>query len=352
MATHFDRWEKDPFFPAAEEVQESADRMESTYRKWVVSKKDKSTISNSDEIRRDLRTALGTAKWQLDDFERAVNSSYTNNNSADSAKDRHREFAVAITSQIKKVEGSLNESAVSQGKPPLPWVLLDERECNELAVFLSSGPSTSSAVRRVHGKEHQTVNPEAADRELMPECSTKMSNSLEQGRVEAKEEKCSGHRRTASASADMGAWKIAVATDVPNRRPESPMRKTPSFSGFLNGKEFANHLKCSRNGYRKLKASDHNKVGRASLPPHIQQLSRDINKCYEKSKSCIDGSDKCYGKQLYGLYGAIQRQLQRSQYYMQYSRSVRVAFSAIVLVCLIVLVVLQTMRGAMSPLLQ
>lgn len=26
MATSFDRWEKDPFFSAAEEVQESADR--------------------------------------------------------------------------------------------------------------------------------------------------------------------------------------------------------------------------------------------------------------------------------------------------------------------------------------
>ncbi|KAF0922022.1 hypothetical protein E2562_023982 [Oryza meyeriana var. granulata] len=35
MATSFDRWEKDPFFPAAEEVQESADRMESVYRIWV-----------------------------------------------------------------------------------------------------------------------------------------------------------------------------------------------------------------------------------------------------------------------------------------------------------------------------
>lgn len=26
MTSQFDRWEKDPFFPAAEEVQESADR--------------------------------------------------------------------------------------------------------------------------------------------------------------------------------------------------------------------------------------------------------------------------------------------------------------------------------------
>lgn len=28
MASSFDRWEKDPFFTAAEEVQESADRLE------------------------------------------------------------------------------------------------------------------------------------------------------------------------------------------------------------------------------------------------------------------------------------------------------------------------------------
>ena len=32
MASHFDRWEKDPFFSAAEEVQESADRYLSVAR--------------------------------------------------------------------------------------------------------------------------------------------------------------------------------------------------------------------------------------------------------------------------------------------------------------------------------
>lgn len=31
MATSFDRWEKDPFFPAAEEVQESADRCAASF---------------------------------------------------------------------------------------------------------------------------------------------------------------------------------------------------------------------------------------------------------------------------------------------------------------------------------
>ncbi|KAI5393243.1 hypothetical protein KIW84_060385 [Lathyrus oleraceus] len=65
MATSFDRWEKDPFFNAAEEVQESADRMESTFRTWVHATKDTSSIWNPNELRRDLLTTLGTAKWQV-----------------------------------------------------------------------------------------------------------------------------------------------------------------------------------------------------------------------------------------------------------------------------------------------
>ena len=60
-----------------------------------------------------------------------------------------------------------------------------------------------------------------------------------------------------------------------------------------------------------------------------------INLCYEKSKSCLEGCDECYDKQLYGWYGAIQRQLQRSQYHMQYSRPMQVVFSAVILLCVI-----------------
>lgn len=87
MASAFDRWEKDPFFYAAEEVQESADRyqislgiqfcsvpflkkrdgllwlfhfcrMESAYRRWMHEKE-------GAEVRRELHIALGTAKWQV-----------------------------------------------------------------------------------------------------------------------------------------------------------------------------------------------------------------------------------------------------------------------------------------------
>lgn len=104
MATSFDRWEKDPFFSAAEEVQESADRygiiegfvvpflllvilfwtlddsnvvvaspfcrLESIYWQWIQERKQASKLRGrrefaSAELHRELRTALGTAKWQV-----------------------------------------------------------------------------------------------------------------------------------------------------------------------------------------------------------------------------------------------------------------------------------------------
>lgn len=40
-------------------------RMESTYRTWIHAKKDVSSTWNLEELRRDLRTALGTTKWQV-----------------------------------------------------------------------------------------------------------------------------------------------------------------------------------------------------------------------------------------------------------------------------------------------
>lgn len=102
MATSFDRWEKDPFFLAAEEVQESADRyarrryarglgffffvpvlmdlavvfscsrlrrMESVYKIWVQERSGGDSALGGEvgavELRRELHTALGTAKWQV-----------------------------------------------------------------------------------------------------------------------------------------------------------------------------------------------------------------------------------------------------------------------------------------------
>lgn len=337
MASEFDRWEKDPFFSAAEEVQESADRMESTYRTWIHATKDASSMWDSDEVRRDLQTALGTTKWQLEEFERAAGSSYANK-SADDSRDRHRQFILAIENQISTIEKSLREATHSEGKPPLPWVRLDEGELNELALFLT-GPSDKVPLKVKSRDEEISDAKEKSSRHS--------THSTEGGLLEPREEKgMHGHRRTASASADFGAWKIAVADDSflqsssSNGQAPKPPRKIPSFSGFLNSMESASKLKWSKNGFRKLKVTDRNSeedVGLLRTTP----LARGVDACYERSKSCLDSGDDCYDKQLYGWYGAIQRQLQRSQYHVQYGRPIQVTFWILLLVFLIVLFVLR-----------
>ncbi|KAH0708498.1 hypothetical protein KY284_009925 [Solanum tuberosum] len=310
MGSYFDRWEKDPFFSAAEEVQESADRMESTYRTWIHALKDTSGRWNSNELCRDLRTTLGTAKWQLEEFDRAVSSSY-NNTSTDDAKERHGEFVIAMDNQIKKVEKSLHELAFSQGNQ---WVRLDERELDELAVFLS-GPSTSSSFSdkssvKVDEVEQKPALWEEDCKQRMPEYSKSSSNLVDGSQVDTKDEMYSGHRKTASACGDIGAWKIAVADDICSKQPAPPPRKIPSIQGLLNCVESATKLKWSKNGYRKLRFnSDDHQEADCTLPQSLP-LTRGINTCCERSKSCLDCCDESYQKQLNGWYGAVQRQLQ------------------------------------------
>ncbi|KAH0916009.1 hypothetical protein HID58_030455, partial [Brassica napus] len=227
MTTSLDRWEKDPFFAAAEEVQESADRMESAYRSWI-----KRGSSNS-----------------------------------------------------------LKEADDGKGTPR--WVRLDEDDRNELALFLT-GPSES--------------------------------------------EKKQGHRRAASAAPEIGAWNIAVSEDGLLQKPSGeppvrPPRKVPSVSGFLNFMEPG-----SKNCVRKWKALDRQGDSDAVLLLPIQ-----ANQVRSPNKSCMECEEDCYEKQLHGWYGAIQRQLQRSQYRMRYSKSVQATIWILLLLFLIVVVATHAM---------
>ncbi|KAJ8762576.1 hypothetical protein K2173_008015 [Erythroxylum novogranatense] len=342
MTSSFDRWEKDPFFSAAEEVQESADRMESTYRTWVHAKKDASRKWNCEELYRDLRTALGTTKWQLEEFERAVQSSYIKS-LRDDARNRHHEFIVAIEDHILKIQSSLREAAVCEGKTSLPWVNLDEGESDELALFLSGVPEDNTTWTS-HGRDPEKLL--ETERTLDNECSKNSTQSVERSSLQSREEKPHGHRRTASASADIGAWKIEITDNgfqlnscIAHLPPPPP--KVPSLSGILGSMESACKFKWPKNGVRKWKATDCHQDS-DTAPLQSSELARGINACYEKTKSCLDGYDECCEKQLYGWYGALQRQLQRSQYRMQYSRPVQAAFS-LVLIFLIMLILLRVL---------
>lgn len=143
VANSFDLWQKDTFFSAAEEVQRSADIMESAFRTWLREKKEGLRPQLWDDLTRELQMALGTAKWQLEEFERAVRLSYRTR-ADELTMTRHRQFVSVIEGQISSVEEALRES-FDDGKQPLRWVDLDETECDDLALFLSGSLSSSKS---------------------------------------------------------------------------------------------------------------------------------------------------------------------------------------------------------------
>ena len=196
------------------------------------------------------------------------------NSLADDSKERHRQFITAIECQISKIKSSLHESAISDGKPPLPWLRLDEEECHELALFIS-GPSihTDKVPAEIHVTVELSASPQEIDKQLAHEHSENSQHAVEWNVGEARGEKLPGHCRTES-----GCLKIAVADDVfphiSSNGPSVPLpRKIPGISGLLGSMEIASKLKFSKNGYSKLKNMDHPLEVDSTLS-QSQQLTR------------------------------------------------------------------------------
>ncbi|KAF8779364.1 hypothetical protein HU200_002630 [Digitaria exilis] len=144
MAEGFGRWESDPLFPAAECVQDSADRMEGVYRLLLHERKAMQD-STSDakfhapiQYERDVITALGTTKWQLEQFEREVNAAAFSDKSKsrENAILKFRQFIRAIAEQISQVEESLENLSISSSRTP-KHLYSNEYDGDGLASFLS-----------------------------------------------------------------------------------------------------------------------------------------------------------------------------------------------------------------------
>ncbi|KAJ0251733.1 hypothetical protein HA466_0126500 [Hirschfeldia incana] len=144
VANSFDLWQKDVFFSAAEEVQESADTMESAYRVWVKEKRQGRVTVESDQLCIELQAALSTAKWQLEEFERAVRLSHHGHCRDDTTLTRHKQFVTAIENQIYRIQSALQEALTENGKQPMRLVDLNKEERDDLAMFLSGSSSLTS----------------------------------------------------------------------------------------------------------------------------------------------------------------------------------------------------------------
>ncbi|OEL26090.1 hypothetical protein BAE44_0012893 [Dichanthelium oligosanthes] len=144
MAEGFGRWESDPLFPAAECVQDSADRMEGVYRLLLHERK-VTQDGTSDgkfhapiQYERDVITALGTTKWQLEQFEREVNAAAFSDKSKsrENAILKFRQFIRALAEQISQVEESLDSLKIGSSRTP-KHLYSSEYDGDGLASFLS-----------------------------------------------------------------------------------------------------------------------------------------------------------------------------------------------------------------------
>ena len=197
----------------------------------------------------------------------------------DEARDRHRQFILAMEEKVSLVGNSLQESTASDGKTSTQWVRLDEGERDELALFLS-GPTVSSDKldTGVVDSKHGHANPLERSQELTPSFLKNSSYASGLHLMEGKDVKSTSHRRTASASADIGSWNITVnddkvTHDTSSGSTEPPPRRVPSYSGFISSVESASKLNLPKNGFRKWKAADRRQEDDVALL-RSQELSR------------------------------------------------------------------------------
>ncbi|XP_058113761.1 uncharacterized protein LOC131256751 isoform X2 [Magnolia sinica] len=368
----FDRWQKDEFFSAAEAVQESADVMVSIYRTWERERREGFQSDDSDELRRELHTTLGTAKWQLEEFEKAVKMSHRYG-SSDHTVSRHRQFVIAIEDQISRIEKALQDSLIEEGKQPLRWVQLDEEERDDLAAFLSSAPGTLQEIKNGHSSFGPTMENNYLGTQPTEDAEIHVDADFVKGfkeivtiskdasyvvELEAKElpktkdemhnygEGSNGPTRTWS-SPDIGSWKIVIADEDVERNTSEARPETPTHAfnvcGLVTSIESTTKSKWLRNNFRKAKAGEHLLPKRVSSYLNsrgITRFSQGINMLTERSRNCFssckEDSNVSHVQQLFGRVGGFKRQVQGSQYYMQFGRSLQITLVIMLTIFIIV----------------
>lgn len=382
MTANFDRWEADPFFSAAEDVQDSADRLESAYRSWVsarsVTDSDSSCsegLANSvDILRRELQTALGTAKWQLDEFDKAVKSSYLGRDV--DASGRHKQFVKAIQSQISGIEKVMSDSVIEEGKKGIRWIQLDDREKDDLALFLcgSCENKSDSLEEQSVVKTEEMVDLKLDDAHMLnrsdlkdfcnagSDCGPDVSgyketilinkdskfvvqvaeqmvvDSQDDWHTGATIDRKSGQRRSSSDGAVLGSWKIVIADE--NDESEASESQSKESLTRLNLWDLTNKLglaaklKWSKSGLKRWRDNVHSHPGNNYIADLV------MNTWLRGNKKMTNGESVSYDnildhKQTYGWFGALQRKMQRSQYCIQYSRPLQITWMLLIMLCLL-----------------
>ncbi|KAJ1267925.1 hypothetical protein BS78_07G096200 [Paspalum vaginatum] len=266
-----EQWQKDGFFQAAEEVQESADLMESVYRTWMRERSNDSSSDEVEDLQRELQTALGTAKWQLEQFERAVSSSDDKYSLEVGTVARRQQFVVAIEDQISRVEKEINGSLMDNGSRGLNWVKLDDEERDDLVAFLSAPAEFYSEMKSTDSsycipsrqKNLSIAMSDHRDPALVIKDVHKVPPK-EISRVKSDvcglAEQLHGPRTNLNSGGDQ--WKIDIGNETDDDRKLSPnafqaSSQTSALSSLRRGTESLTRVRWFWNGLWKPKSDEH-----------------------------------------------------------------------------------------------
>lgn len=302
-----EQWQKDGFFQAAEEVQESADLMESTYRTWMHERNSGANSEEVNDLQRELQTVLGTAKWQLEQFERAVRLSSDKYSLEAGTVARRQQFIVAIEDQISRIEKATNDSSVENGRRGLNWVKLDEDEQDDLVAFLSAPAQLSGETRKREGSYHSPHRQKnvlvSAKNHMDAAGISKDWHTFEASPIGISDivsgvrgvaEHLNVHRTNLSSSDDH--WKINIADEKDDKK-LSPKRvevssQTTTLSGILKSTESLSRMRWFRNSLWKPKSDEHLPL-RYDVPNQLDfrnmtLLVQRFNGLAERSRSCFN----------------------------------------------------------------
>jgi len=344
-----EQWQKDGFFQAAEEVQESADLMESVYRTWMRERCDGSSSDEVDDLQRELQTALGTAKWQLEQFERAVSSCNDKYSLEEGTLARRRQFVVAIEDQISRVEKEINGSLMDNGRQGLNWVKLDDEERDDLVAFLSAPAEFYSEMKRTDSSNHapsrqKNVPNDQSDPTLI------IKDIYEVPRREiftVKSDVCGlaeelhGLRRNMSSGNDH--WKIDIGSEGDDDRKLSPdangvqaTSQTTALSSIRRGTESLTRVRWFWNSLWKPKSDEHRTV-RYGISNNLDLrvlslLTQRFNGLAERSRNYLTSWKE--NSRISGRMGGLH--IQGQQQNIQFGRSIRITLLLVLSIFLIV----------------
>ncbi|KAG8046838.1 hypothetical protein GUJ93_ZPchr0008g13448 [Zizania palustris] len=347
-----EQWQKDGFFPAAEEVQESADLMESIYRTWMRERHSGANVDEVNDLQRELQTALGTAKWQLEQFARAVSLSNDKYSLEEGTLARRQQFVVAMEDQISQVEKTINDYSINIDRRGLNWVKLDDEERDDFVAFLSAPAQLSQETKKRENNYHSPSKQKSVlvgvnghrdttviskDRHKTEVAPREISNV--QSETCCLAEQLNGHTKNLSSGDDH--WKIDIADDKDDERKLSSSKveassQATTISGILKTTESFTRVRWFRNSLWKAKSDEHLPL-RYDMPNHldwrfITLLAQRFNGLTERSRSCFSGWKE--NSRIYGRMGGLH--IQGQQHNIQFGRSIRITLLLVLSIFLIV----------------